>query len=721
MVISLRYKSIYVPQIDETDCGAACLAMILKNYHSRVSIAHLRHIAKTNTEGTTALGLVKTAEKFDMNVQAVKADMSLFDMSDIQYPFIVHVIKDGGLLHYYVVLKSTKRKIIVADPDSTSGIKKMSRKAFEKEWTGITLFMVPKADFKPVKEKKNNLLSLFPYMFKQKKLVRNIIVAALLMTLISICSSYFVQGLIDTYIPNGTFTTLSILAIGLLIAYVFNSIFLYGQQFLLNVLGQRLSIDLNLQYIRHIFELPMEFFTTRKTGEITSRFSDASRIIDALASTVISLFLDLSIVILMGIILAVQNMTLFLITLASLPLYAIVILGFSKKFEKLNNDQMESNAVVSSSIIEDIQGIETIKALNSEQVRYKKIDSQFVDYLRKAFKYSKTEAFQIALKTFIRLSLNVIILWVGASVVMHNQMSIGELMAFNALLSYFVDPLQNIINLQPTLQAANVAQNRLNEVYLVKSEFKDKTSVNSIHDLNGKIVFSQVNYRYGYGEDVLKDINLTINDNEKVTVVGMSGSGKSTLVKLLVDFFSPIKGKVTFNNYSTKEINKHVLRSYVNYVPQTPYVFAGTIKENLLLGSRSNITEEDIIEACQIAEIKNDIEKLPLGFDTQLDENAKILSGGQKQRLTIARALLSPAKVLIFDEATSGLDTITEKKVVDNLISLKDKTVIFIAHRLAIAERTDNIVVLNQGRIIEQGNHTELMAKHGYYYDLVKS
>lgn len=721
MMVSFRYKSIYVPQVDETDCGAACLAMILKNYRSRVSIAHLRHIAKTNMEGTTALGLVKTAEKFDMNVQAVKADMSLFDMNDIQYPFIVHVIKEGELLHYYVVLKSTKRKIIVADPDPTSGIKKMSRKAFEKEWTGITLFMAPKADFKPVKEKKNNLLSLFPYMFKQKKLVRNIILAALLMTLISICSSYFVQGLIDTYIPNGTFTALSILTIGLLIAYVFNSIFLYGQQFLLNVLGQRLSIDLNLQYIRHIFELPMEFFTTRKIGEITSRFSDASRIIDALASTVISLFLDLSIVILIGIILAVQNMTLFLITLASLPFYAIVILGFSKRFEELNNDQMESNAIVSSSIIEDIQGIETIKALNSEQVRYQKIDSQFVDYLRKAFKYSKTEAFQTALKTFIRLSLNVIILWVGASAVMHNKMSIGELMAFNALLSYFVDPLQNIINLQPTLQAANVAQNRLNEVYLVHSEFKNKTSINNIHDLNGKIIFSHVNYRYGYGEDVLKDINLTINDNEKITIVGMSGSGKSTLVKLLVDFFSPIKGKVTLNNYSTKEINKHVLRSYVNYVPQNPYVFAGTIKENLLLGSRSNITEKDIAEACRIAEIKNDIEKLPLGFNTQLDENAKILSGGQKQRLTIARALLSSAKVLIFDEATSGLDTITEKKVVDNLINLRDKTIIFIAHRLAIAERTDNIVVLNQGQIVEQGNHAELMTKHGYYYDLVKS
>lgn len=721
MIVSPKYRSIYIPQIDETDCGAACLAMILKNYHSQVSIAHLRHIAKTNTEGTTALGLVKTAEKFDMDVQAVKADMSLFDMKDIQYPFIVHVVKDGGLLHYYVVLKSTKRKIIVADPDPADGIKKMPKKSFEKEWTGITLFMVPKQDFKPVKEKKNNLLSLFPYMFKQKKLVRNIILAALLMTIISICSSYFLQGLIDTYIPNGTFTTLSILAIGLLIAYVFNSIFSYGQQFLLNVLGQRLSIDLNLQYIRHIFELPMEFFTTRKTGEITSRFSDASRIIDALASTVISLFLDLSIVILMGVILAVQNMTLFLITVASLPLYAIVILGFSKKFEKLNNDQMESNAVVSSSIIEDIQGIETIKALNSEQVRYRKIDSQFVDYLRKAFKYSRTEAFQTALKTFIRLSLNVIILWVGANVVMHNQMSIGELMAFNALLSYFIDPLQNIINLQPTLQAANVAQNRLNEVYLVQSEFKDKTAINDVHNLKGPINFLHVNYRYGYGEDVLKDVNLTINNNEKLTIVGMSGSGKSTLVKLLVDFFSPVKGKVTFNGNSTKEINKHVLRSYVNYVPQTPYIFAGTIRENLLLGSRVNISDKDIVEACEVAEIKDDIEKLPLKFDTQLDENAKILSGGQKQRLTIARALLSPAQVLIFDEATSGLDTITEKKLIDNLVNLKDKTIIFIAHRLAIAERTDNIVVLNQGKIVEQGSHIELMAKQGYYYDLVKS
>lgn len=381
----LKYKWEYIPQIDESDCGVACLAMILKHYHSQVSIAHLRHMAKTNTEGTSALGLVKTAEQFNLEVQAIKADMTLFDIKDLQYPFIVHVIKDGDLLHYYTVLASTKKSIIIADPDPEVGIKRMSRKEFEKEWTRITLLMAPTTEFKPVKEKKNTFLSLFPYMLKQKKIVRNIVLASLLMTIIGICSSYFLQGIIDTYIPDGTYFTLSVIAIGLLVAYVFNSIFSYGQQFLLNVLGQRLSIDLNLKYIRHIFELPMEFFTTRKTGEITSRFSDASKIIDALATTVISLFLDLTIVILMGIMLAVQNLTLFLITIATLPLYAIVILGFAKRFERLNNDQMEGNAIVSSSIIEDIQGIETIKALNSEEVRYRRIDNQFVNFLRKSF------------------------------------------------------------------------------------------------------------------------------------------------------------------------------------------------------------------------------------------------------------------------------------------------------------------------------------------------
>ena len=287
--------------------------------------------------------------------------------------------------------------------------------------------------------------------------------------------------------------------------------------------------------------------------------------------------------------------------------------------------------------------------------------------------------------------------------------------------SLSVDFPLNIINLQPKLQSARVAHNRLNEVYLVESEFKDKKVIHDVQQLQGDIEFEDVDYRYGYGENVLDKINLTIKQGEKLTIVGMSGSGKSTLVKLLVNFFEPTSGILKFNNHSSNEIDKHILRSYINYVPQNPYIFAGTIEDNLKLGNRINVTDEDIFNACKIAMIAEDIAKMPLQLRTELDENANTLSGGQKQRITIARALLSPAQVLIFDESTSGLDAITEKRLIDNLMQLKDKTIIFIAHRLSIAKRTDNILVLDNGKIVEQGRHDELLAQEGYYYNLVNS
>ena len=709
----------YVAQVDETDCGAACLAMVLKHYNSNVSIAYVRNLAHTDMKGTTALGLVKTAQKLGFETKAIKADMSLFDGMDIPLPCIVHVVKDN-LLHYYVVLKVKKKYLLIADPDPSVKVTKISKKNFEKQWSGIAIFMVPEPDYKPLKQSRHTLFSFLPRIFRQRKLVINIILAALLITVISIVGSYFLQTVIDTYIPNNMHNTLIIIALGLFVFYVFQSIFTYAQNFLLTIFGQRFSIDIILGYIRHIFTLPMDFFATRRTGEITSRFSDANKIIDALASAVVSIFLDLAIVIIMGVILAVQNTILFGITMVSLPIYIIIITSFINKFEKLNQKEMESGAILSSSIIEDIRGIETIKSLNSEDEQYFKVDTEFVDYLRKSLKYSKADILQQALKLVTQLSLTLVVLTVGAILVMHNKLSVGQLMTYDALLGYFINPLQNVINLQTKLQSARVANNRLNEVYLVKSEFDKKRPIKNADQLIGTIAFKKVKYQYGYGQLVLKDINFQVKPNEKLTIVGMSGSGKSTLMKLLVGFFEPTGGAITLNNHSINEINRHALRTYINYTPQDPYVFSGTILDNLKLGNRFGITQEDVVKACKIAMIYKDIEKMPLQFNTKLDEEGSILSGGQKQRLTIARALLSPARVLILDEATSGLDAITERKLVDNLMKLENITIIFIAHRLAIARRTNNIVVLDDGKIVEQGSHKELLTKHGYYYDLVE-
>ncbi|MCT6888486.1 MAG: peptide cleavage/export ABC transporter, partial [Lactobacillus sp.] len=693
-------KKIYISQVDETDCGVACLAMIFKHFGTQISLAKLRNLAKTDQMGTTALGLVKTAQKLNFETKAIKADMSLFSIKDLPLPFIVHVIKSNNIEHYYVVINCSEKYVKIADPDPTVKITKMPKEKFSKEWTGVAIFIAPKSTYEPIKEKKSSLLSLVPDLLKQKKLLLNIVLAALLTTLISILGSYFLQAIIDTYIPNNMQDTLAIIALGLIIFYIFQAIFTYAEDFLLTILGQRMSIDINLGYIKHIFKLPMDFFATRNTGEIVSRFSDASKIIDALASAVLSMLLDVGIVVIMGIILGIQSTKLFLLTLISIPIYIVVILAFTKPFERLNRETMESNSVVSSSIIEDIRGIETIKGLNSEEERYQKIDSEFVDFLKKSLAYTKSDTLQQAIKLFIQLTLDVFILWTGANLVIHNSLSIGQLMTYNALLSFFINPLQNIINLQPKLQSAQVANNRLNEVFLVESEFKKKRPLKQVSQLKGPIELKNISYQYGYGTNVLHNLNLTITENEKLTIVGMSGSGKSTLVKLLVNFFEPASGEILINGHQLQTINKHTLRSYINYLPQDPYIFSGTILDNLKLGNRAGTKSKEIIKACQTAVIANDIAKMPLQFDTHLDEDATVLSGGQKQRIAIARALLSPAKVLILDESTSGLDTITEKQLVKNLLALKDRTIIFIAHRLAIARETNNIIVLDNGSIV---------------------
>ena len=711
------YKRTFIPQIDARDCGVAALASISKLYGSDYSLAHLRELAKTNKEGTTALGIVKAAKEMSFETRAIQADMSLFEMEDIPYPFIVHVNKEGKLQHYYVVYKNIKDHLIIGDPDPTVKVTKMTKERFASEWTGVAIFLAPAPSYKPHKDKKNGLMSFLPLIFRQRSLIFYIVLASLLVTLINIGGSYYLQGILDEYIPNQMKSTLGIISIGLIITYILQQIMSFSRDYLLTVLSQRLSIDVILSYIRHIFELPMSFFATRRTGEVISRFTDANSIIDALASTILSLFLDVSILIIIGSVLLVQNTNLFLLSLISVPIYIIIIFAFMKPFEKMNNDVMQSNSMVSSAIIEDINGIETIKSLTSEETRYQKIDSEFVDYLDKSFKLSKYSILQSSLKQGAQLILNIVILWFGAQIVMTGKISIGQLITFNTLLSYFTNPLENIINLQTKLQSAKVANNRLNEVYLVESEFKNTQTLTDSQFLAGDICFEDISYKYGFGRDTLNNINLTIKQGDKVSIVGISGSGKTTLAKMIVNFFEPYKGRITINNNDLKMIDKKVLRQHINYLPQQAYIFSGSILENLTLGANQMISQEDIIKACEIAEIRQDIEQMPMGYQTELSDGAG-LSGGQKQRIALARALLTKAPVLILDEATSGLDVLTEKKVIENLMAMTDKTIIFVAHRLSISERTNQVIVLNQGKVIETGSHQELMTKQGFYYHL---
>ncbi|PWI83006.1 peptide ABC transporter ATP-binding protein [Enterococcus faecalis] len=711
-------KIIY--QQDEKDCGVACVAMILKHYKSEIPIHKLRELSGTDLEGTSAFGLKKTFERIGFDVPAIQSDSEVWKEKDLPLPLIAHVLIDNKYMHYVVVYDVKGEILFIADPDPTKGKIKKTIKEFSKEWTGILLLPTPKESYSPTREKVAGLSSFLPIIWRQKGLVFHIVLASLFITLFGIGSSYYFQGLLDYFIPNQAKSTLNIVSIGLIVVYLFRVLFEYSRSYLLVILGQRMSMAVMLQYFKHVLTLPMNFFATRKSGEIISRFLDANKIIDALASATLSVFLDIGMVLLVGITLAIQNGTLFLLTLASLPFYVVAILAFVKSYEKANQEEMAASATLNSSIIESLKGIETIKSYSGEEKVYERVDREFIKLIKKSFRTVTLDNVQQGIKHTIQLISSALILWLGSFYVMEGKISLGQLITYNALLVFFTDPLQNIINLQVKMQTAQVANKRLNEIFAIEPERTNDSSLGEISNqiFREGITLENVSFSYNMKAQTLNNISCTIPPKSKIALVGVSGSGKSTLAKLLVNFYAPSEGVIRYGKMNHLDIPFQQLRKHVTYVPQESFFFSGTIVENLTFGLQEIPSFERIIEVCEAVQLSTFIEQQPLRYDTILEEGGTNLSGGQRQRLAIARALLKNADILILDEATSGLDTLLEHAILDYLLTLEDKTVLLIAHHLPIAKACEQILVLHEGKLVEQGTHDELRYNQGIYQRL---
>ena len=711
-------KIIY--QQDEKDCGVACVAMILRHYKSEIPIHKLRELSGTDLEGTSAFGLKKTLEKIEFDVSVIQVDNNVWKEKDLPLPLIAHVISDNKYMHYVVVYGVKGDTLLIADPNPTKGKVKKTIEEFSKEWTGVLLLPTPTKSYTPSKEKVAGLSAFFPIIWSQKGIVFHIILASLFITLFGIGSSYYFQGILDYFIPNQARSTLNIVSIGLIVVYLFRVLFEYSRSYLLVILGQRMSIAIMLQYFKHVLTLPMNFFATRKSGEIISRFLDANKIIDALASATLSVFLDIGMVLLVGITLAIQNGTLFLITLASLPFYLVTILAFVKSYEKANQEEMAAGATLNSSIIESLKGIETIKAYSGEEKVYERVDQEFIKLMKKSFQTATLDNIQQGIKHAIQLINSALILWLGSFYVMEGTISLGQLITYNALLVFFTDPLQNIINLQVKMQTAQVANKRLNEIFAIEPE---QSITSSEHEVSNKIfqqeiTLENVSFSYNMKAPILKNISCSIAPKSKVALVGVSGSGKSTLAKLLVNFYAPSEGRICYGKINHLDIPFQQLREHITYVPQESFFFSGTIVENLTFGLQKTPSFERIIEVCEAVQLTAFIEQQSLRYDMILEEGGTNLSGGQRQRLAIARALLKDADILILDEATSGLDTLVEHDILEYLLKLEDKTLLFIAHHLPIAKACEQILVLHDGNLVEQGTHEELRYNQGVYHQL---
>ncbi|KEJ03437.1 bacteriocin ABC transporter ATPase [Clostridium botulinum A2B7 92] len=718
----MRYffnKYICIKQHDYKDCGAACLATICKQYGLKYPISKIRQVAGTDKEGTSAFGIIKAAEELGFTAKGVKASKPEDLFSEIPLPCIAHVVIDKTMLHYVVIHKITEKEIIIADPGK--GIVKYTSQEFFQIWTGILLIMTPTVKF----EKGNKEKGLFQRFFKlikpQKKLLINIFLSSIIFTILGIIGAFYFKFILDDIIPNNLNKSLHTISIGIIVLTFFKVLLGAFRRQLLIYLGQNMDIPLMLGYYEHVINLPMNFFGTREVGEIISRFNDASKIRDAISGATLTMMIDSLMVIIGGIFLYTSNSLLFGITIIPIVLYIIIVWVFNKPLEEVNRSVMEDNAKLTSYLVESLNGVETIKAFNAEGEVNLETEKRFISLIKSVFKNGFINNLHSSTKEGVKAIFTIVILWVGTHEVLKGSMSIGQLISFNALLAYFLDPIENIINLQPQLQTAVVAGERLGEILdleLEKSIDEDKKI--KPQSLLGNIEFKNVDFRYGTRKLILKDINMNINPGEKIALVGESGSGKTTLAKLLMNFYQCEKGEILINTYNIKDINIETLRDKIAYISQETFLFNGTIKENLSLGN-PYITYEEIIEACKRAQIHDFINSLPLRYNTLVEENGANFSGGQKQRLSIARAILKKPQILIMDEATSSLDSITERAIENTMNEFSEGiTTIIIAHRLSTIRRCNTIYVLDKGEIIESGSHDELINIKGRYYNLWK-
>lgn len=714
----MRYKRNLVKQHDATDCAAACLATVCMYYKKEITITKLRDVLGTDIKGTTLKGLEDGAQKLGFDTRAIRVDKEAF-ASKYTLPAIAHVITKEGLSHFVVIHKIKKDKVIVLDP--AKEVEKIDIDEFFNSFDGILLLLVPNNEFVAGKDKASSILYKFiGLLLPQKRLFVYSIIASVLLTILGIASSFFNKILMDEILPYGLKNQLIIFSIGFLIIGITQILISAIRQQMMLYLSQKIDIPLLLGYFKHVYKLPMKFFTTRKVGDILTRFSDAFTIKNILTSVALSLIIDITLAMSSAVILYIMNNKLFVVVLILTLIDAILVFVFKEPYKKINIKQREAGAMLNSQIIEGLKGIETIKVHAAEEKNLEKLETEYVKNLRIAFQEGVLSNIQGSISSGVSTIGNLILMYIGATMVIDGDITLGSLMAFTALSGYFMEPIGRLISLQLSIQEASVSLKRISEIYEVEKEQEDEEKI-KIEKIDGDIELENITFRYGSRAPVLNNVSIKIPKGKKVALVGESGSGKTTISKLLLKYYTPEEGKIKVSNYNIEELDIYSLRKQIAYVPQNVELFSGSIRENITLG-KSDVTYEEIKTACENAGCSSFIEKLPGKYDTFLEEAGGGLSGGEKQRIAMARALIKKSNFLILDEATSNLDFISEAKIYNTLfVKGKKTTMLIIAHRLSTIRNCDIIYVMDKGKVVEQGSHDELLKKKGYYYRLYVS
>ena len=508
--------------------------------------------------------------------------------------------------------------------------------------------------------------------------------------------------------------TMSIGYLGLIMFQAFISI--SRNQIIMHI-SNKIDAVLIFKYLFHVFHLPMDFFGKRKVGEIISRLNDIEVIRNAISMTTMSVVIDSIMLILGTFVLFAFGSSLVIIAIISVILSTIISWIFAKQYKRKIKEKAKIDAEKQSSIVENINGITTIKALATEDVAFARVERLIVESINKGIKLGTMSNIQNQIQVLISQVGTLTIYWIGSLAILDGKLSLGQLISFNMILSYFMGPLARLLSLQPNLQEAIVSAERFSEILELPTEEQSKGDI-QLNTIQGAIEIKNLNFTYGTREYNIQNINLSINAGEKIAVVGPSGSGKSTLTKLIMKFYKIEDGSITIDGYNINDVDTYSLRSLIGYVPQEILLFSGTIAENIAWGAE-NPTLKDIISAAIAANAHEFINNLPDRYFTKVGERGATLSGGERQRISLARVLLRKPKLLILDEATSSLDSISEKIIMSAVDRLAEGiTTIIVAHRLSTIKHCDKIFVMNNGQVIENGCHEELIRQNIMYKKL---
>ncbi|MFT5165423.1 MAG: ATP-binding cassette subfamily B protein [Saprospiraceae bacterium] len=715
-------------QLDETDCGAACIRMIARYYERYYSLEYLRDLTFVDRQGVSLLGISDAAEAIGFHTLGVRISYERL-LGDIPVPAIAFWRQS----HFIVVYKANKKNVWVGDPAATE-IHKITREEFLSGWindrqqgedVGVLLLMETTPEFYLEEGQKINRSGwsyVFSFYKNYRKLILQLGLGLLLGSILQIIFPFIMKAIVDMGILLDNTNIIVIMLIAHLVLFLTQSLIQGSRSWILLHTGTHVNIRMISNYLVKVIDKPLRFFDTRMTGDLLQRVDDHKRIERMLTSSSLQTIFSLFSFFIFSVILFIFDPGIFIVFIAASFIYLFWVIYFLRKRKELDYKRFDEMAVNQSAMIQLIQGISDIKLHNAEKVKRWEWERIQAKIFRLNKQYLNFNQWQQTGANFINETKNIFISFLAAQAVVEGQMTLGMLVAVQYIIGQLNSPLEQVVVFIRSLQDAKISLERMNQIH--QSDIKE-VPVNKIRIMpqNGDLIFDNVSFQYGGPNSpvVLKNISLQIPKGKTTAIVGTSGSGKTTLLKLLLKFYEPTDGSVKLGEISLINFHDKMWRDKCGAVLQDGFIFTESIAKNIALGDET-INIDRLLMAVKVANIQQFIESLPLGYNTKIGAEGIGLSQGQKQRILIARAVYKQPEYFFFDEATNALDTENERIIMRNLSQFfEGKTVITVAHRLSTVKKADQIVVLHKGRLIERGTHTELITLRGTYFNLIKN